>query len=103
MIDSLIFALISGGIALISGIALGLISKKISKIFVFFLVLAFILIQVAIYNGYVQIDWLSWKDTALKVVEQTNMPTASMPDIILRNLPFSIAALVGFVFGFKKG
>ena len=103
MIEGIIFTLKSGGIGLLSGVALGFISKKISKIFVFFLALMFILIQVAIYNGYIQIDWLSWKDTAVEVVKQTKLPTASIQDIILRNIPFSIAALVGFIFGFKKG
>ena len=103
MVDGLLFALKSGGIGLISGLALGFISKKISKIFVFFLALAFILIQVAVYNGYLQVDWLSWKDTAVEVVKQTKLPTTSMIDIVLRNIPFSIAALVGFLFGFKKG
>lgn len=101
--EVILFALKSGGIGFLSGIAVGFISKKISKIAVFFLALAFILIQVAVYNGYVEIDWLSWKDTAVEAVKQTKLPTAPLKDIILRNIPFSIAALVGFVFGFKKG
>jgi len=50
--EEIIFALKSGGIGLISGIAVGFISKKISKILVFFVAVAFILIQIAIYNGY---------------------------------------------------
>jgi uncharacterized membrane protein (Fun14 family) len=70
---------------------------------VFFIALAFILLQVAIYNGYLIVDWLSWKDTAEEVVKQTKLPTSSIKEIIYRNIPFSIAALVGFVLGFKKG
>ena len=101
--EVILFALKSGGIGLLSGVAVGFISKKISKIMVFFIALAFILLQVAIYNGYINVDWLSWKDTAVEVVKQTKLPTASFQDIILRNIPFSIAALIGFVFGFKKG
>jgi uncharacterized membrane protein (Fun14 family) len=101
--DAIVFALKSGGIGLLTGVAVGFISKKVSKIMVFFLALAFILIQVAIYNGYLQVDWLSWKDTAVEMVKQTKIPTSSMLDIVLRNLPFSIAALVGFILGFKKG
>lgn len=101
--EGILFALKSGGIGLLSGVAVGFISKKISKIMVFFIALAFILLQVAIYNGYINIDWLSWKDTAVEVVKQTKLPTASIQDIVLRNIPFSIAALVGFLFGFKKG
>lgn len=101
--EVILFALKSGGIGLLSGVSVGFISKKVSKIMVFFIALAFILLQIAIYNGYINIDWLSWKDTAVEVVKQTKLPTASIKDIILRNIPFSIAALIGFVFGFKKG
>ena len=101
--DVILFALKSGGIGLITGMAVGFISKKVSKIFVFFLGLAFILIQVAVYNGYIQVDWLSWKDTAVEMIKQTKLPTSSFLDIVLRNLPFSIAAIIGFIFGFKKG
>lgn len=101
--EVILFALKSGGIGLLSGVAVGFISKKVSKIMVFFIALAFILLQIAIYNGYINVDWLSWKDTAVEVVKQTKLPTASIQDIILRNIPFSIAALIGFIFGFKKG
>lgn len=101
--DIIIFILKSAGIGLLSGVAVGFISKKISKILVFFIALAFILVQLAIYNGYIQIDWLSWKDTALDAVKNTKLPTTSIKNIILRNIPFSLAAVVGFIFGFKKG
>lgn len=101
--ETILFILKSGGIGLISGIAIGFISKKISKIAVFLLALAFILIQVAVYNGYIEIDWLSWKDTAIETVKQTKLPTISLKNIILRNIPFSIAAISGFILGFKKG
>ena len=101
--DALIFALKSGGIGLLSGIAVGFISKKISKIIVFMIALVFILIQVAIYNGYITVDWLSWKDTAVQMARQTKIPTNSIQNIIMRNIPFSVAAVIGFIFGFKKG
>lgn len=101
--DAIIFALKSGGIGLLSGIAIGFISKKVSKVIVFMIAVAFILIQVAIYNGYLNIDWLTWKDTAVEMVKQTKIPTASLQSIIMRNIPFSVAAIIGFIFGFKKG
>jgi uncharacterized membrane protein (Fun14 family) len=101
--DAVIFALKSGGIGLLSGIAIGFISKKISKIMVFMIALAFIITQVAIYNGYISVDWLSWKDTAVEMAKQTKISTASIQNIILRNIPFSVAAIIGFIFGFKKG
>ena len=101
--DILLFILKSAGIGLLTGIAVGFVSKKISKIAVFFIAVAFIALQLAIYNGYIHIDWLSWKDTAVEVVRQTEIPTTTIIDILLRNLPFSIGAVVGFIFGFKKG
>ncbi len=101
--EGLLFALKSGGIGLLSGIVIGFISKKISKIVVLIIALVFILLQVAVYNGYIQIDWLSWKDTAIEVVKQTKIPDVSLQNIIMRNIPFSVAALIGFIFGFKKG
>lgn len=103
MQDQLLFILKSGGIGLLSGITVGFISKKASKILVFFIAFTFILLQIAIYNGYVHIDWLSWKDTAMNVVKNANISPTSVKEIILRNLPFSIAAIIGFIFGFKKG
>ena len=101
--EGLLFALKSGGIGLLSGIVIGFISKKISKIVVLIIAVIFILLQIAIYNGYFHVDWLSWKDTAVEVVKQTNIPTGSLKSIIMRNIPFSVAAIIGFIFGFKKG
>ncbi len=103
MQEQLLFILKSGGIGLLSGIVVGFISKKVSKILMFFLAIAFILIQIAIYNGYIHIDWLSWKDTAINAMKKTDISTTSLKEIFLRNIPFSITAIVGFIFGFKKG
>ncbi len=101
--DIILFALKTAGIGLLTGVAIGYLSKKISKLLIFLIALAFIFLQVAIYNNYIHVDWLSWKDTAVEVVKQTEIPTSSIRDIIFRNIPFSISALVGFIFGFKKG
>ncbi|MBK7106789.1 MAG: FUN14 domain-containing protein [Ignavibacteriae bacterium] len=101
--EEIIFALKSGGIGLLSGIAVGFISKKVSKILVFFIAVAFILIQVAIYNGYLEVDWLSWGNKAADLVKGADISTDSIKELFVRNVPFAIAALVGFIFGFKKG
>jgi len=101
--EEIIFALKSGGIGLISGIAVGFISKKVSKILVFFVAVAFILIQIAIYNGYFEVDWLSWGNKAVDLVKDADIPTNSLKELFVRNAPFAIAALIGFIFGFKRG
>jgi uncharacterized membrane protein (Fun14 family) len=101
--EEIIFALKSGGISLISGIAVGFISKKVSKILVFFVAVAFILIQIAIYNGYLEVDWFSWGNKAVDLVKDVDIQTNSLKELIVRNAPFAVAALIGFIFGFKKG
>ena len=103
MQDQIFFILKSAGIGLLSGIVVGFISKKVSIILVFFLAVAFVLLQIAIYNGYIHVDWLSLKETALNAVKNADISTTSLKVIILRNLPFSIVAIAGFIFGLKKG
>ena len=101
--NELSFILKSGGIGLISGIAVGFISKKVSKILVFFIAAVFILIQVAVYNGYFQFDWISWGHKAIDYVKDAEIQTGSIENLIYRNVPFAVGSVLGFIFGFKKG
>ncbi|MCP5064642.1 MAG: hypothetical protein GY936_19575 [Ignavibacteriae bacterium] len=107
MFDALPFLLKTIAIGLIAGLVVGFLSKKVSKLAIFFALLIVVLLQVAAYKGYINIDWLSWKDTAVEVVKNTvkntEIPTESIKVILLKNVPFSIAAIIGFVFGFIKG
>ena len=107
MFDALPFLLKTIGIGLVAGLIVGFLSKKVSKLAIFFALLIVVLLQVAAYKGYINIDWLSWKDTAVEVVKttvkNTDIPTESIKEILMKNVPFSIAAIIGFVFGFKKG
>ena len=50
-----------------------------------------------------QVDWLYWKDTAVEAVKHAKIPSVSIKEIAMRNLPFSIGAIIGFIFGFSKG
>ena len=105
--DAILFVLKTLGIGLVAGIIVGFLSKKISKLIIFFALLIVVLLQVAAYKGYITIDWLSWKDTAIDVVKNTvkdtEIPTDSIKNILMKNIPFSVAAIIGFIFGFKKG
>lgn len=107
MFDALPFLLKTIAIGLIAGLVVGFLSKKVSKLAIFFALLIVVLLQVAAYKGYINIDWLSWKDTAVEVVKNTvkntEISTDSIKVILMKNVPFSIAAIIGFVFGFKKG
>ena len=107
MFDALPFLLKTIGIGLVAGLVVGFLSKKFSKLIIFFALLVVVLLQVASYKGYIDIDWLSWGDTAVKAVKNTvkntGLPTESITNIFMKNIPFSIAAIIGFVFGFKKG
>lgn len=101
--DTLIFILKIVGLGLLTGVIIGLIFKKVSKLLVFTIAIVLILAQLAVYNGYFQIDWLFWKDTAVEVVKNSQIPSSSIKEIAMRNLPFSIGAIIGFIFGFSKG
>jgi len=107
MFDALPFLLKTIAIGLIAGVIVGFLSKKVSKLAIFFALLIVVLLQVAAYKGYINIDWLSWKDTAIDVVKHTvkntEISTESIKVILMKNIPFSIAAIIGFIFGFKKG
>lgn len=101
--DTLIFIGKTAMIGLITGAIVGYLSKKISKLALFVIIMVFVLLQVVVYNGYIQIDWLYWKDTAVQVISNTELPSFSFKEIALRNLPFSIAGVIGFIWGFIKG
>jgi len=101
--EAILFFLKTIGIGLVAGLVVGFLSKKFSKLIIFFALLVVVLLQIAAYKGYIDIDWLSWKDTAVDVVKNTEIPTDSIKDILMKNIPFSVAAIIGFVFGFKKG
>lgn len=101
--DAIIFILKLVGIGLLTGALLGFIFKKVSKMLVFIIAVVLILVQLAVYNGYIQVDWLYWKDTAVEAVRHAKIPSVSIKEIAMRNLPFSIGAIIGFIFGFSKG
>jgi uncharacterized membrane protein (Fun14 family) len=105
--EAIPFLLKTIGIGLVAGLVVGFLSKKVSKLIIFFAILIVVLLQIAAYKGYISIDWLSWKDTAVDVVKNTvkntEIPTDSIKNILMKNIPFSIAAIIGFIFGFKKG
>ena len=100
--NAIIFILKLVGIGLLTGVLLGFIFKKVSKILVFIIAIVLILVQLAVYNGYIQVDCLYWKDTAVEAVKHAKIPSVSIKEIVMRNLPFSIGAIIGFIFGFSK-
>ena len=51
--DAIIFILKLVGIGLLTGVLLGFIFKKVSKMLVFIIAAVFILVQLAVYNGYI--------------------------------------------------
>ena len=105
--EAIPFILKTIAIGFIAGLVVGFLSKKVSKLVIFFALLIIVVLQVAAYKGYIHIDWLSWKDTAVGVVKNTvknaEVSTDSIKNIFMKNIPFSIAAIIGFIFGFKKG
>jgi uncharacterized membrane protein (Fun14 family) len=101
--EAIIYILKLVGIGLLTGAVIGFIFKKVSKMLVFIIAAILILIQLAVYNGYIQVDWLYWKDTAVAAVKNAKIPSVSIKEIAMRNIPFSIGAIIGFIFGISKG
>ena len=96
------FAVKTALLGLITGFAIGLVSKKISKLLVFAIAVIVILFQLSIFNGIFQIEWLTLVekipvDELRKQIEPDNLS-----HIIWANLPFTIFAVIGFILGIMK-
>ena len=97
------FSIKTAVIGFIGGLVIGFVSKKITKIFVILLIIGLVLFQLSVFNGYLQIDWITWKDTAEHLYAQNTSSIKSVKQIVIGNLPFFVSAIAGFFIGFKKG
>jgi len=91
-----------GGVA---GAIVGYVAKKLTKMLALLLGLTFILVQLAVYQGWVQVDWLAVQATAEHAV-QSDEGRALATDgwnILTANLPWGGGFVAGFAIGFKFG
>ncbi|MBN2570585.1 MAG: FUN14 domain-containing protein [Ignavibacteriales bacterium] len=103
MEGELLFYLKTAGFGLLTGFVIGYLFKKVAKFAI--LVIAIILIgsQLMLFNGLFDIDWLTIETTAKDIITEQGWTFESVKQIFLSNLPFGIGAIIGFLFGLKKG
>ncbi len=87
----------------ITGFIIGYAFKKLSKILVIIIGLILILTQFSVYNGILEIDIGFFNSLSKDVFENNQFVFENVKKVVLINLPFSIATVLGFLIGLKKG
>lgn len=98
-LDTVLPFVTEGGIVMIVGLLLGMMTRSILKIGLFFLFLGFIGIQYLNYKGVITIDWGAMKDFVLNMVPKG----ASLAEIVQKKLPSLGAFGLGYLLGLKRG
>lgn len=87
-----------GGIAMILGLLLGMITRSFLKVLMLFGILGFIGIQYLNYKGVITIDWGAAKDFVLNIVPKG----ASVSQVVQQKLPSMGAFGLGYLLGLKR-
>jgi uncharacterized membrane protein (Fun14 family) len=91
-----------GGVA---GVVVGYAAKKVTKLVALVLGLAFILVQVLAYKGFISVHWDAVQSSAEQV--WTDPQGTTLADhawaMLSAHLPFGSAFVAGFAIGFKLG
>jgi uncharacterized membrane protein (Fun14 family) len=87
-----------GGIAMILGLLLGMITRSFLKVMFLFAVLGFIGIQYLNYKGVITINWGAMRDFVLNIVPKG----ASLTQVIQKKLPSLGAFGLGYLLGLKR-
>lgn len=98
-LDTLLPFVSEGGIAMILGLLLGMITRSFLKVMFLFLILGFIGLQYMNYKGVITIDWGAMKDFVLHMVPRG----ASLSQIVQQKLPSLGAFGLGYLLGLKRG
>ena len=98
-------SLASLGFGGVAGAVVGYTAKKVTKLVALVLGLAFILVQVLVYQGLVSVNWGAVQTTAEGVWTDPQGVTLAEHAwaILTANLPFGGGFVTGFVLGFKLG
>ena len=91
-----------GGVA---GLVVGYAAKKATKLLALLLGSIFILVQVLVYLGWIEVNWDAVQTTAVDVWQDPEGTTLADHawQIISANLPFGAGFGMGFAAGFKLG
>jgi len=85
------------------GFILGYLSKKVSKVLIVVVILLVVLVELGIYDGMIQIDWLTYKPIVDGALQEGKETILGFKDYIIDNLAFFVSLGVGFIIGFSKG
>jgi len=88
-----------GGIAMILGLLLGMVTRSFLKVLMLFAILGFIGVQYLAHKGVITVDWGAMKDFVLNMVPKG----ASLTQIIQQKLPSLGAFGLGYLLGLKRG
>ena len=88
-----------------AGLAVGYTAKKLTKLLALLLGCAFILLQLAAYEGFVTVNWDAVQGTAAHVWTDPHGVTLAdrLWEIVTANLPFGSGFVAGFALGLRLG
>ncbi len=98
-LDTVLPFVTEGGIAMILGLLLGMITRSFLKALFVFLILGFAGVQYLNYKGVVTINWGAMKDFVLNMVPKG----ASLSQVVQQKLPSLGAFGIGYLLGLKRG
>jgi len=98
-VDVLLPFVSEGGIAMILGLLLGMLTRSFLKVLFFFTILGFIGVQYLSHKGVITVDWGAMRDFVLNMVPKG----ASLSEIVQKKLPSLGAFGLGYLLGLKRG
>ncbi len=98
-LDTILPFVTEGGIAMILGLILGMLTRSFLKVLLVFAILGFVGVQYLNYKGVMTVDWGAMKDFVLNMVPRG----ASLSMIVMKKLPSLGAFGLGYLLGLKRG
>lgn len=98
-LDTVLPFVTEGGIAMILGLLLGMITRSFLKMLLVFAILGFVGLQYLNYKGVVTINWGAMKDFVLNMVPKGS----DLATIVQKKLPSLGAFGLGYLLGLKRG
>jgi uncharacterized membrane protein (Fun14 family) len=98
-LDTVLPFVTEGGVAMILGLLLGMVTRSILKVLFVLLLLGFVGIQYLVYKQILTVDWGAFKDFILNMVP----PGANLATIVQQKLPSLGAFGLGYLLGLKRG
>ena len=89
----------------VAGFASGYALKKVGKLAAILLGILFIGVQVLVYYGVAEIDWLRIQESVNPLLssESLNQGWRNLVGLLTANVPFAAAFIPGFLLGFQRG